>query len=197
MIMKKYFSMAAMAALFSLGLVSCDVETDEEPGGTNVEKMAGRWEVIADVIDEQGNIVNEDPYGIGEFEIQTYNTTNNDLDQMWLTDVIGTSPQFWDFRFKVNVNYQARTFTATDVLYNADMREIAAAKAAGTPYVDDDGNELVAETATILNGKVLEGACKNLHGMPNDSIVVDIKFTDDGYGFIYRLSGHRYTGFYE
>ena len=39
----------------------------------------------------------------------------------------------------------------------------------------------------------------NLHGMPNDSIVFDISFNDDdpAYGNIYRISGQKYTGFYE
>lgn len=195
--MKKYIAMAAVTALFSLGIVGCDVETDEEPGGTNVEKMAGRWEVIADVIDEQGNVLYEDPYEAGAFEIQTYNTTTNSSSQMWLTDVIGSTPQFWDFRFKVDVNYEARTFSATDVCYNAEMVEIEAAKAAGKPYLDEDGEEIVAGKATVFSGKVLEGATKNLHGAANDSIVIDIKFSDDKYNFIYRLSGHRYTGFKE
>ena len=37
--MKKYLSFLMLAALFSF--TACDVETDEEPGGTSVEKMAG------------------------------------------------------------------------------------------------------------------------------------------------------------
>ena len=53
--------------------------------------------------------------------------------------------------------------------------------------------------AIITNGKVLLGAATNLHGMPNDSITLDITFNDDdpAYGYIYRLSGQKYTGFYE
>ena len=47
------------------------------------------------------------------------------------------------------------------------------------------------------DGKILEEAAKNLHGMPNDSIVFNIKFSDDDNGLIYRVSGQRYTGFYE
>ena len=76
---------------------------------------------------------------------------------------------------KVDVNYDARTFSCGEQNYNA--------KGSGTAIVTD--------------GKVLEGAAKNLHGMPNDSIVFDIVFNDDDNGLKYRISGQRYTGFYE
>ena len=41
-----------MAIALSFGFVSCDTETNEEPGGTNVQKMAGRWNVQVDIVDE-------------------------------------------------------------------------------------------------------------------------------------------------
>ena len=191
--MKKYISYALMTFALSFGFASCDVETDEEPGGTNVEKMAGRWEVTVDAYDETGKLLYEDPYEIGVIEIQTYNTSDNGIDKMWIYDM----RNFWDIKFKININYEARTFSATDVPYNADYQEIADLKAKGETLYDEEGNEIVAEKATITNGKILEGAATSLHGKANDSIVFDIKFTDDSYGFIYRISGQRYTGFYE
>ena len=54
--MKKYISLAFMAIALSFGFVSCSVDTNEEPGGTNVEKIAGRWNVTVDVVDESGNV---------------------------------------------------------------------------------------------------------------------------------------------
>ena len=75
--MKKYISIAFVAIVLSLGFISCDVDTDEEPGGTKVEKMAGRWNVTLDVYDTDGNLLAEDPYHFGVFEIQTYNTVDN------------------------------------------------------------------------------------------------------------------------
>ena len=52
--MKKYISLAFMAIALTFGFTSCCVETNEEPGGTNVEKMAGRWNVMVDAVDESG-----------------------------------------------------------------------------------------------------------------------------------------------
>lgn len=169
--MKKYISFALMTVALCFGFVSCDVETNEEPGGTNVEKMAGRWEVQVDAYDNEGNLLYEDPYGLGTILIMTYNTSDNSTTQMWLDD----REHFWSFKFKTNVNYQARTFSNEAIDYDA----------AGSGK------------AVVANGKILEGAAKNLHGMPNDSIVFDITFDDDKYGFVYRISGQRYTGFNE
>lgn len=182
-----------MALALPFSFVSCDVETDEEPGSTNVVKMAGRWEVTIDMCDSNGQILAKDPYKIGIIEVQTYNTAANETNKMWISDL----QNFWDFTFKMDVNYQARTFSATDVLYNTNMEKIAAAIAAGEKPVDKNGDPLIAEKATIINGKILEGAAKNLHGKDNDSIVFDISFTDDEPGTIYRMAGQRYTGFKE
>ena len=169
--MKKYISLAFMAVALSFGFVSCSVETNEEPGGTNVEKMAGRWNVQVDAVDESGNVVYEDPYGIGKITIMTFNTAANNINEMWLDD----NGKFWSFKMKVDVNYRERTFSCAEQDYDA----------AGSG------------TAVVTNGKIMENAAKNLHGMPNDSIVFNIKFSDDDNGLIYRLSGQRYTGFYE
>ena len=169
--MKKYISLAFMAVALSFGFVSCSVETNEEPGGTNVEKMAGRWNVQVDAVDESGNVLYEDPYGLGTITIMTYNTADNNINEMWLDD----NGKFWSFKMKVDVNYRERSFSCSERDYDA----------AGSG------------TAVVTNGKILENAAKNLHGMPNDSIVFNIKFSDDDNGLIYRLSGQRYTGFYE
>ena len=159
--MKKYISLAFMAVALSFGFASCSVETDEKPGGTNVQKMAGRWDVQVDAVDENGNVLYEDPYGIGTITIMTFNTADNNINEMWLDD----NGKFWSFKMKVDVNYR----------YDA----------AGSG------------TAVVTNGKILENAAKNLHGMPNDSIVFNIKFSDDDNELLYRVSGQRYTGFKE
>lgn len=169
--MKKYISLFLFATVLAFGFTACDVETDIEPGGTNVEKMAGKWEVTVDAVDDAGNILYEDPYGRGTLIMYTYNTAANNNTEMWLDDDMS----FWAFKMKVNVNYAARTFECASKDYDA----------AGTGQ------------ATVANGKVLVGAAKNLHGMPNDSIVFDIVFSDDTYNLKYRISGQRYTGFYE
>ena len=57
--MKKYISMMAMALMLSMSFTACDVETDEKPGGTNIEKMCGYWDVIWYAVDASGNILGE------------------------------------------------------------------------------------------------------------------------------------------
>lgn len=172
--MKKYISFFAMTLMLAFGFVACDTETDEEPGGTNVEKMAGNWEVIVYGIDDNGEVTYEDPFGYGEVTLYTYNTASNSSTQMWLDD----RGNIWRMKFLVDIDYAARTFTASERDYDSD----------GTGKV------------TLTNGKILEGATLNSHGMPNDSIVFDVVLSDDeymaaGYWSKLRIAGHRYTGF--
>ena len=198
--MKKYISLALMTIALSFGFVSCDVETNEEPGGTNVQNMAGRWTVSVSQVDENGNVVfePEDLFGVVDADLFTFNTANNSSSEMWIDD----DGNFWSFKFKMPVNYGAGTFSATDVLYNDDMREIAELIAAGQTPTDKNGNPLTAETATITDGKILYGQGHNIHGMPTDSISFYVTFSDDPYGaqFGYakhHVAGTRYSGFYE
>lgn len=175
-IMKKYISFIAFLMLTSFGLISCDTETDEEAGGTNIEKMCGYWDVQVDAVDANGNVVYEDFYGLGTATTFTYNTSSNSTTEMWIDD----QDTFWEYKFKVNIDYKAGTFSASDVQY-ADEAE---------------------GKATITDGKILYGAGKNIHGMPCDSIVYYISFSDDEYpaeyGFAkYRVSGIRHSGFTE
>lgn len=195
--MKKYISMMAMALGLTWGLTACDVETDEEPGGTAIQNLCGYWDVTVDAADAQGNVYVDadgdawyDPFGVGTVTVYTFNTASNSTAKMWIDDQ-GT---FWDYKFLVDLDNAAGTFNATDVPYNDDMRELAAAKAAGTPVLDDDGNEIVAGTATVTNAKIMLGAAKNLHGMPTDSISFFISFSDDGYAVKYGYAGYRVTG---
>ncbi len=168
---KTYISYLLMAFAMIFGFTACDPETDEDAGGTNVEKMAGFWEVKVDAVDANGNVVAQDPYGLGTVAMRTYNTAANTSTEMWLDDL----GNFYNFKFKVDVNYPARTFSATERDYDA--------KGTGK--------------AVVTDGKVLEGQAKNLHGMPNDSICFSVKFSDDTSGLTYRISGQRKTGFYE
>lgn len=169
--MKKYICIMFAVLATSFGFVACDVETDEDAGGTNIEKMAGEWVVSVDAVDDAGNISYTDPYGMGSIKIKTYNTAANDRDSMWIDD----NGNFWTFKIKIPVNYNARTFAC-------DTK----------PYDSKNSGD-----ATITDGKVLENAGKNIHGMPCDSIVFNIKFSDDKNGLTYRLSGTRYAGFTE
>lgn len=166
--MKKYISMLFIALAMTFTFASCD-DSDVNPGGTAVKDMAGQWDVTVDAVDDNGNTIYTDPYGLGTITITTYNTSANKDTEMFIND----NGNFYNFTFKVDVDYANKTFSATDVPYDA----------AGT------GN------ATVTDGKVLMDAAKNLHGMPNDSIDFKIKFSDDQNKMTYHVHGQRYTGF--
>ena len=170
--MKKYISMMAMALALTWGFNACDVETDEEPGGTNIQNMCGNWDVMWYAVDENGEVL--DAWTDGT--IYTFNKADNGTTQMWIDD----QKTYWNFRFLVNIDYNAMTFSCGETDYDA----------AGSGK------------AFVKNGKILLGAAKNLHGMPTDSIVFEIGFDDDDYpakyGFDhYRVEGTKYSGFTE
>ena len=171
--MKKYISMFLVALLGMFTFGSCDPETDEKAGGTAVEKMAGRWVVTVDAVDEDGNVIDENLLG-KKIDLNTYNTAANDADKMWLDDAA-----FYGVKMKVNItDYKNGKFEAIpNTSYN--------------PADDTAGN------VEFLKGQVLYGQGKNLHGAPVDSICYTVKFDDDEDGLIYRVSGKRYSGFTE
>lgn len=171
--MKKYISMFLVALLGMFTFGSCEPETDEKAGGTAVEKMAGRWVVTVDAVDEDGNVIDENLLG-KKIDLNTYNTAANDADKMWLDDAA-----FYGVKMKVNItDYKNGKFEATpNTCYN--------------PSDDEAGN------VEFLKGQVLYGQGKNIHGAPVDSICYTVKFDDDEDGLIYRVSGKRYSGFTE
>lgn len=172
--MKKYYSMIIFVLIACLSFVSCDPETDEEAGGTNVEKMAGLWDVQVDVINENGEVSMEDPYGLGIISIRTYNTAANNSTEMWFED-----SNFWGVKMKTIVDLANATFTAPD----------------GTAYdfTAPEGGKVKG-----MKGKILYGQGKNIHGMPCDSICIEVAYDDDDNGpLTYRYSGVRHSGFYE
>ena len=170
--MKKYISMMAMALMLCMSFTACDVETDEKPGGTNIQDMCGNWDVTWYAVDASGNVLDEWQYGT----IFTYNKADNGTTQMWIDDQ-GT---YWNFQFLVDIDFNAKTFVAGERDYDA----------AGSGK------------AVLTNGKIMLGAGKNLHGVPCDSISFEISFNDDDYpakyGFDhYLVAGVKYSGFTE
>ncbi|WP_304214223.1 lipid-binding protein [Phocaeicola plebeius] len=169
---------------------SCDVETNEEPGGTSIEKMAGTWTVTFEQsVDEYNSIANgtanpnlesmtadqldkldwEDFYGVGKTTIMTSNTASNTDNEMWFID-----KNFWGTQVRCDVKYNERTFTC------------------------EDQEAYEGCIVNIIGGKILEGAATTPRGMAADSIVAYIKYSDNTDGFTYmKMSGYRYTGFSE
>lgn len=155
--MRKYIYIIALALLAIPALTSCDVETNEEPGGTAIEKMCGYWDVVYDAVDENGNVLYEDVYNAGTCTIFTYNLADNGTQYMWLDD----QESFWAYKMIVNINYENRTFWCDWKDYDA----------AGSGQ------------AIITDGKIVENGGVNEHGKPTDSISFYIVFTDDSYIF--------------
>ncbi len=172
--MKKIFIYLIAATSACFGLTSCDPETDVEPGGTAVEKLAGEWRVHVDVItiDENGDSTNYgNYYNVNNLRFCTFNTADNTADKIYIYE-----DGFWH----------------TQIVCNCDLNS-------KTIFADGSLNILAKpednETAKV-NGKIIPNGCLNLHGMPNDSICIDVEYSTDP-GTVYRFTGSRYTGFYE
>ncbi len=167
--MKKSFCLILVCAGFLLA--SCD---KDDIGGTATEALAGEWRVTVDAVDDDGNVVYEDFFGLGTTHLNTYNTAANVATQMYVDDL----GYFWSYKVKVNCDVNAMTFSGEEV-YNE--------------YYDDC-------YVTIEDGKVMTKAATNPHGTASDSIVFYVSFSDDPYPYYYgyakyKVSGYRYTGF--
>jgi hypothetical protein len=107
-------------------------------------------------------------------QILAYNTAANNGTEIWIDD----HKTFWNYKVRATVNMGATSFSGTEmqnVSYNSKV--------------------------TITEGKVIPNGTK-VHGIPADSIVFKVSFSDDGtaanpdpYGTIYIVGGHRNTGF--
>ena len=173
MIMKKYIIHIAAAAFALMGLSACDVETNEKPGGTEVEQMAGFWDVRVHEVNADGTLT-PNVFGGSTYNLQTYNTVENTADKMWVNVSVGKQ---WSLLLVTPINYGTRTFACQNVkaVYNSD----------------DAG-----ATVSITDGKVLEGQGHNLHNMPTDSIVFNVQLSTYP-GKTYRVTGTRRSGFTE
>ena len=163
-------------AIYLLLMAVCAVMTScekEEIGGTATQALAGEWYVTADAVDEYGNVLEEDFFGIGHFHVNTYNTAANVPNEIWVDDL----GNFWEFKVKASADVNNCTFSTPDSVANA--------------YYDCK--------VLIEGGKILPDAATTPHGTAADSIVFYVSFNDDTYpeefGFAkYRISGYRYTG---
>ncbi len=166
--MKKflYSTVLLSACIFA----SCDdnnlLGPKDEVGETATVALAGEWYVHANVV--MGENVLEDPFGLGSFELLTYNTAANTSTEMYVNDGQG----FWNFTGVVSCDTKALTFSGTDVQ-----------------------NEAYDCTFNVIDGKVLLGAATSPYGHKADSICFSVTFSDDTDGYTYRLEGYRRTGF--
>ena len=161
--MKKVLYLATL--LLCMAFTACE---KEEIGGTAAESLAGEWYVQANMLDDDGSVI-EDPYGLGRFHILTYNTSANNPSEIWIDD----SKNFWDFKVKAAGDINSLTFSASNVQ-----------------------NVSYDCTLNITNGKIIKNGGFQNNGSPADYITMDIEFSDDP-GTIYRLEGVRYSGLVE
>jgi len=146
--------------------VSCAKDPIEN---TATVSMAGEWYVTVDVADpETGEILMEDPYGVGRMIFSTFNTAANKAEEMFVAD----NYNFWEFQVQVKADPAAMTFAsdgmAPNVIYESNVQ--------------------------ISSGKITEGGATTPSGMPADAIEFLLQFDDDSYGFTYKVHGFRYTG---
>ena len=167
--MKKaiYLLMMCAGVLFT----SCE---KDEIGGTATEALAGEWMLTVDAVDDAGNVVLTDPFGLGTVLGITYNTVDNVADKMYVSDLAN----FWDYRVVVNCDCTALTFSTDGNVQN----------------------EAYDCQVNIEDGKMLPGMATTPSGMPADSLVYYMSFSDDenpaAYGYAkYKVSGYRRTGF--
>lgn len=162
--MKKaiYLLMLCVGVMFA----SCE---KDEIGGTATEALAGEWQLTVDLVDDAGNVLMTDPYGMGVILGITYNTVDNVADKMYVSDL----GNFWDYKVVVNCDCNALTFST-----NGDAQ-----------------NEAYDCMVNIENGKMLPSAATTPSGMPADSLVYYVSFSDDDPGMRYKVSGYRRTGF--
>lgn len=149
-----------LIALFSLGLASCDLGDDPVIEGTATQAVAGEWWTTF----SQGG---QDLTGYQQ--ITTSNTAANVPTEFLITD----NAHQWDYKVKVPLNLDARTFGGTGL-----------------------ANLAYPITVNVTNGKILPGAAISTGGNVTDSIYFDLEFSDDP-GVIYNVAGYRRTGFLE
>ncbi len=167
--MKKIAYLIVMVCAGAL-LASCE---KDEPGGTATESLAGDWYVTYDAVDAEGNLIEEDFYGMGYTHLFTYNTADNVSSEMFVDD----QGWFWEYKIQVESNASNLTFTSNG----------------------SQPNEYYDCNVVIEGGKIMYGAATNPHGTPADSIVFYVQFDDDpymlaGYYDKLKVSGYRYTG---
>lgn len=157
------------------GILFASCEKDEI-GGTATEPLAGEWQLTVDAVDDAGNVVLSDPFGLGVILGITYNTVDNVADKMYVSDL----GNFWDYKVVVNADCDNLTFSTNGEVQNEAESSNCKVK--------------------IEGGKMLPGAATTPSGMPADSLVYYISFSDDEnpatYGYSkYKVSGYRRTGF--
>lgn len=152
------FRLIPVLVIIAMFSIACVKERDNDPGGTATENLAGEWWVQIKV----NNALIVPDY----FKILTYNTAENSPTKMWLDDF----EHIWPFKFKIDVDPAAKTFTAAN---------------AASSYTN-----ITVKSAT---GKILEDVSKGpVSKAVTDSIYFEAEFSDDP-GVKYQFTGYKRT----
>lgn len=175
--MKKLIYLLMMCA----GVLFTSCEKDEV-GSTATEALAGDWYVTVDIVDDAGNTLAEDPFGLGNTFLFTYNTASNVPTEMYVSD----QGYFWGYTVRVHTDINSLTFSTNGEVTNEVLTD---------PDDEVEGDEYYC-SVNIEDGRILPQAATTPSGMPADSIVLYVSFSDDeNPGTKYKVSGYRYTGF--
>lgn len=101
--------------------------------------------------------------------LYTYNSAANKADELFVDD----QGEFWDFKVKAFANPGALSFGSDAELANLSY---------------EDCNVVITE------GKVMFNAAKSKTGIVTDSICFKVKFSDDPDQLVYKVEGHKRTG---
>lgn len=91
-----------LLAFLTIGLMSCDLGDDPDPGGTATQAVAGEWYTTFNVAGDVGG---------GYSLITTSNTAANVANEFLITD----NGNQWDYKVKSPLNLDAKTFGGTDL----------------------------------------------------------------------------------
>ncbi len=109
-------------------VISCETLPDPEYEYSSIWPVSGEWWVTYKFDFGSGL---DDWYGVGYTRLQTFNTSANTADSVWITD----DGNFWTYKVKAGLNLTQKSFAVDD----------------GTDLMYDDGT-------TITNGQIIERA---------------------------------------
>ena len=162
---KNIFRNIFIGTLFLGALASCEDQgyADYEQETVPTSAMNGEW--FIDITDAEGNLY---------VSHALHNTFELD-GQLWISDRIGSSPNFtgWWLETPLDYNLGNLTFSATESLNTADESIV-----------------------TITNGKILKDAATSPSGAVVDSIYFEAVFDYDP-ETVLHFSGIEKTGFLE